>query len=41
MNYTIRYRRGHVEVYDEYGAFIFSADNEHEAREELGAFDAA
>lgn len=35
MEYSIRYVRGHVEVYDAAGAFCFSADNEQEAREEL------
>ena len=33
--YSIRYIRGHVHVYDQYGKFLFSADNEREAREEL------
>lgn len=27
--------RGHVQVYDLNGKFLFSADNEREAREEL------
>ncbi len=35
MEYTIRYVRGHVEVYDRAGRFCFSADTEGEAREEL------
>ena len=35
MEYTIRYVRGHVEVYDWAGRFCFSADNEREAREEI------
>ena len=33
--YTIRYVRGHIQVYDNRGNFLFSADNEREAREEL------
>ena len=33
--YSIRYVRGHVQVYDHKGNFLFSADIEREAREEL------
>ena len=33
--FTIRYIGGHVQVYDHKGAFLFSADSEREAREEL------
>lgn len=33
--FTIRYVRGHVQVYDSNGKFLFSADTEREAREEL------
>ena len=33
--YTIRYVGGHVQVYDYKGQFLFSADTEREAREEL------
>lgn len=33
--YSIRYVQGHVQVYDGRGNFLFSADNEREAREEL------
>ena len=33
--YSIKYVRGHVQVYDRNGTFLFSADNEREAREEL------
>ena len=33
--YSIRYVQGHVQVYDEKGKFLFSADTEREAREEL------
>lgn len=35
--YTFRYVQGHVQVYDQAGRFLFSADNEQEAREELNA----
>ena len=33
--YTMRNVGGHIQVYDFYGTFLFSADNEREAREEL------
>jgi len=33
--YSMRYIHGHIQVYDEKGNFLFSADNEREAREEL------
>ena len=33
--YTIRNICGHYQVYDYKGAFLFSADGEREAREEL------
>lgn len=33
--YSIRYVQGHVQVYDAKGTFLFSADTEREAREEL------
>lgn len=33
--FTIQYIRGHVQVYDNKGNFLFSADTEREAREEL------
>lgn len=33
--YSIRYIRGHIQVYDNRGNFLFSADTEREAREEL------
>lgn len=33
--YSIRYVCGHVQVYDNRGRFLFSADSEREAREEL------
>ena len=33
--FTMRYVHGHVQVYDRNGKFMFSADNEAEARKEL------
>lgn len=33
--YTIRNVHGHIQVYDYRGNFLFSADTEREAREEL------
>ena len=33
--YTMRYVHGHIQVYDFRGNFLFSADTEREAREEL------
>lgn len=33
--YSMRYVLGHVQVYDINGKFLFSADNEREARKEL------
>lgn len=33
--YSVRYVCGHVHVFDNNGEFLFSADNEREAREEL------
>ena len=33
--YDFRNIRGHIEVYDAAGRFMFSADTEHEAWEEL------
>ena len=35
MRYEMRFLRGHVEVYDKDGRFVFSADNEREAEEDL------
>ena len=32
---TIQYVEGYVQVYDASGRFLFSADSEREAREEL------
>jgi len=33
--FSIRYERGHIQVYDAVGRFLFSADSESEARKEL------
>ena len=33
--YTVKQIGGHIQVYDGNGMFLFSADNEREAREEL------
>lgn len=33
--YSFQYVRGHIHVYNYYGKFLFSADTEKEAREEL------
>lgn len=33
--YSFRNVRGHIQVYDHKGQFLFSADSEREAREEL------
>jgi hypothetical protein len=41
MNYRIKYKSGHVEVYDEHGDFLFSADNAYEAEQEIQNIEAA
>lgn len=41
MTYQIKRTAGHIEVLSENGEFLFSADNEHEAREELRDYEAA
>ena len=33
--FDVRYVYGHIQVYDGNGKFLFSADSEREAREEL------
>ena len=33
--YSVRYVCGHIQVYDNTGKFLFSADSEREVREEL------
>ncbi len=33
--YSMEYVYGHIQVYDYKGCFLFSADSEREAREEL------
>ena len=35
MDYRIENRNGHVEVFDQWGNFIFSADTEQEAAQDL------
>ena len=37
VEYIIKYVMGHVEVYDKSGRFVFSADNESEAYDEINA----
>ena len=37
--FTMKYIHGHVQVYDWNGKFLFSADNEREAREELEDYE--
>lgn len=37
--FSMRYIQGHVMVYDKNGKFLFSADNEKEAREELEEYE--
>ena len=37
--YDMRYVRGHIQVYDFRGNFLFSADSEREAREELRDYE--
>jgi len=36
--YSLRNVLGHIQVYDGNGRFLFSADNEWEAREELETY---
>ena len=37
--FTLRNVQGHVQVYDFRGNFLFSADTEREAREELASYE--
>ena len=37
--YSVRYVRGHIQVYDWKGYFLFSADSEREVREELRVYE--
>lgn len=37
--YSIRHVMGHIQVYDQKGIFLFSADSEREAREELRDYE--
>ena len=41
MEISVRYVRDHVEAYSPRGEFLFSADTEREAREELEEMTAA
>ncbi len=41
MDYKMKYVGGHIEVYDEEGNFLFSADTEAEAMTELREIKAA
>jgi hypothetical protein len=41
MNYELRNVGGHVEVYDMFGRFLFSADSETEAKNEMEEMEAA
>ena len=34
-DYTMKYIGGHIEVYDHRGEFLFSADNEREALDDI------
>ena len=36
--YKMRNVQGHIQVYDHMGNFLFSADSEREAREELHSY---
>ncbi len=36
--FTIQNVRGHIQVYDHKGNFLFSADSEREVREELESY---
>lgn len=37
--FSIRNYQGHIMVYDKNGKFLFSADTEQEAREELSEYE--
>ena len=37
--YQLRNVQGHIQVYDRQGNFLFSADSEREAREELESYE--
>ena len=39
MAMVMRYVHGHIQVYDIRGNFLFSADTEREAREELRDYE--
>ena len=37
--FSLRNVQGHIQVYDRCGNFLFSADSEKEAREELESYE--
>lgn len=37
--FSMRYVHGHIQVYDRNGRFLFSADDEREARMELEEYE--
>lgn len=37
MNYQFKYVNGHIEVFDDRGTFLFSADDWQEAQEEINS----
>ena len=37
--YSMHYVHGHIQVYDHAGNFLFSADTEKEAREEMEEYE--
>ena len=37
--YTMRYVRGHIQVYDRSGKFLFSADTVREVKEEIEEYE--
>lgn len=37
--YSMLYVHGHIQVYDNCGNFLFSADSEREAREEIAEYE--
>ena len=41
MDYKLKVVNGHIEVYDRTGRFLFSADTEQEALQDLQGIDAA
>ena len=37
--YSLHYVHGHIQVYNHCGVFLFSADSEKEAREEIAEYE--